>query len=477
MPPPQITSIGPLAPALDRIASGLGSEHARPDQRETRRFHEGNPLLLAGRKREMERTSRSRAALSDSAENILSARQFEYFLERERSLADRGTRRFTLLVLRRQASERGDRRGRVALTELAQQACKRLRSTDLVGRLDADRVEILLTDTEPAGAQAVAAWVHQVEGRLGLDLEQTIYVYPSVAEQSTNREPDLDPHERGPDEGMRSNGHGNGRLTRHSDAAGNTHVPSLPEYRVATNGKAVAGHLNGHALPRALDTSGRTGRVVSHPLWKMEDLWPVLGVPTPLWKRSLDILLSALALLLLFPLFALIALAIRLDSPGPVIFKHLRAGRGARPFVFYKFRSMIADAEEERAALAAQNEQDGPIFKIREDPRITRVGRWLRRWSMDELPQLWNVLKGDISLVGPRSPTFDEVCKYERWQLRRLSVTGGITCIWQVSGRSLIPFQEWMRLDMRYVASRNLWLDLRLLVQTVSAVLSGRGAC
>jgi lipopolysaccharide/colanic/teichoic acid biosynthesis glycosyltransferase len=120
---------------------------------------------------------------------------------------------------------------------------------------------------------------------------------------------------------------------------------------------------------------------------------------------------------------------------------------------------------------------DGPVFKIRDDPRITRVGRLLRRFSFDELPQLWNVLKGDISLVGPRSPTLDEVSKYERWQRRRLSVTGGITCTWQVSGRSQIPFQEWMRLDMRYVACRNVWLDLRLLLRTLPAVVSGRGAC
>jgi len=201
-------------------------------------------------------------------------------------------------------------------------------------------------------------------------------------------------------------------------------------------------------------------------------LWPHLNVATPPWKRALDILVSALALLFLSPLFALIALAIRLDSAGPVIFRQQRAGRGARPFVFYKFRSMVAGAEGERAALAAQNEQSGPVFKMHEDPRVTRVGRQLRRWSIDELPQLWNVLVGDISLVGPRSPTFDEVSEYERWQRRRLSVVGGITCIWQMSGRSQIPFRDWMRLDCR-----NLWFDLRLLVLTLPAVISGRGAC
>jgi len=173
----------------------------------------------------------------------------------------------------------------------------------------------------------------------------------------------------------------------------------------------------------------------------------------------------------------LIALAIRIDSPGSVIFRQSRAGRGGRPFVFYKFRSMTADAEERRTELELQNEQAGPIFKIRRDPRITRIGRLLRRSSLDELPQLWNVLKGDISLVGPRSPTLGEVSNYERWQRRRLCVTGGITCTWQVSGRSQISFREWMRLDLRYIACRSPWLDLRLLLMTLPAVISGRGAC
>jgi lipopolysaccharide/colanic/teichoic acid biosynthesis glycosyltransferase len=334
--------------------------------------------------------------------------------------------------------------------------------------VDADRIEILLTDTLPAGAQVVAAWMEQVEASLVLDLEQTIYVYPSVAEPSTDRQPCGGPHED-----IRSNGLRNGRPTRRRADAASTHVATVAQDRSATNGKAVDGWLHRHSLRAMPEIPVRTEEVVSEGRRPMEDLWPLLGVPTPLWKRSLDIFFSALALLVFFPLFVVIAIAIWLDSPGPVIFRQLRAGRGARPFVFYKFRSMIADAEERRAALALQNEQDGPIFKIREDPRITRVGRLLRRWSLDELPQLWNVLKGDISLVGPRSPTLDEVSQYERWQRRRLCVTGGITCIWQVSGRNQIPFRDWMRLDMRYVACRNLWLDLRLLLLTLPAVISG----
>jgi lipopolysaccharide/colanic/teichoic acid biosynthesis glycosyltransferase len=185
---------------------------------------------------------------------------------------------------------------------------------------------------------------------------------------------------------------------------------------------------------------------------------------------------ASIALVLLLPVLAIVAAAIRLDSPGPVIFRQKRAGRGGHPFVFYKFRSMFVDAEKRRAELQSLNEQSGPIFKIKNDPRMTRVGRLLRRWSIDELPQLWNVIKGDLSLVGPRSPTFEEFSCYERWERQRLCVTGGITCIWQVSGRSQISFRDWMRMDMRYLARRGLWLDLCLLARTVPAVVSGRGA-
>jgi lipopolysaccharide/colanic/teichoic acid biosynthesis glycosyltransferase len=386
---------------------------------------------------------------------VLSARQFEHFLERERSLADRGTRRFSLLVLRRRAEDSKALQGPGAIAKLAQQVCDRLRSTDLVGRPDADRVEVILTDTEPAGAQVVALWVKQLETVLGLDLELTIYVYPSVIDRSLDQGPDVDEGENG-----HSIGPGNGRTSRERTVATVPHLALVAKASMTTS-----------------RISGRGTEAVPGGRWPMEDLWPLLGVPSPWWKRSLDVVFSVLALLALAPLFGLIAIAIRFDSPGPVIFSHKRAGRGGRPFDFYKFRSMIADAEERRAELVSRNEKDGPIFKIREDPRITRVGRLLRRWSLDELPQLWNVLKGDISLVGPRSPTVDEVSKYERWHRRRLDVTGGITCTWQVSGRSEISFRDWMRLDMRYVTCRNLWLDLRLLLKTLPAVISGRGAC
>ncbi len=172
----------------------------------------------------------------------------------------------------------------------------------------------------------------------------------------------------------------------------------------------------------------------------------------------------------------LVAIAIKLTSPGPVIFRQQRAGLNGRPFSFYKFRSMYLDAEERRLALENSNEQYGPIFKIKHDPRITPVGRVLRKMSIDELPQLWNVLKGDMTLVGPRPPTLNEVPEYERWQSRRLQLKGGLTCIWQVSGRSEIGFEDWMRMDLRHFQQRSFLFDAEILARTATAVLTGRGA-
>lgn len=193
-------------------------------------------------------------------------------------------------------------------------------------------------------------------------------------------------------------------------------------------------------------------------------------------KRLIDVAGSALMLLLLSPLFIVVAIAIKISSPGPVIFRQKRIGLGGRAFTFYKFRSMRTDAEVSREKILHLNEQDGPIFKIRNDPRVTCVGRWLRRYSIDELPQLYNVLKGQMSFVGPRPPLPCEVEKYEDWQLRRLSVVPGITCLWQVSGRSKLSFEEWVALDLEYIDSRTLLLDFCILLKTIPAVLSGDGA-
>jgi lipopolysaccharide/colanic/teichoic acid biosynthesis glycosyltransferase len=196
----------------------------------------------------------------------------------------------------------------------------------------------------------------------------------------------------------------------------------------------------------------------------------------PREKRILDVLAAALALIVLSPVLALIALVIKATSRGPVLFWQRRSGSGGRVFWMCKFRTMVVDAEARKADLKAKSEQDGPAFKMRNDPRVTRIGRLLRVTSLDELPQLWNILCGDMSLVGPRPLPCDETKGCERWHRQRLLVTPGLTCIWQVHGRCRVSFADWMRMDVRYIRSRSLWTDVKLILQTIPAVIFQRGA-
>jgi exopolysaccharide biosynthesis polyprenyl glycosylphosphotransferase len=194
-------------------------------------------------------------------------------------------------------------------------------------------------------------------------------------------------------------------------------------------------------------------------------------------KRMLDIASSLALLLLLSPILLLVALLVRLDSLGPAFFVQERVGLNKHRFRMFKFRTMVADAEQLQARLESQNEVSGPAFKIKQDPRITRLGKFLRKASIDELPQLINVLKGDMSLVGPRPlPVRDYEGFDKDWQRRRFSVRPGITCLWQVSGRSGIAFEEWMDLDMKYIDQWSLWLDMKILAKTIPAVMRGSGA-
>lgn len=195
-----------------------------------------------------------------------------------------------------------------------------------------------------------------------------------------------------------------------------------------------------------------------------------------LLRRALDILVSATALLLLLPLLALIALLIRLDSPGPVLFVQRRVGFHGREFQVFKFRSMFLDAEKRLESVLAGNERSGPVFKMRQDPRVTRAGRPLRRCSLDEVPQLINVLRGEMSLVGPRPALPREVALYTPLQRCRLSVVPGLTGLWQVSGRANLSFEESVALDLEYVQRQSVWLNIVLILRTVPAVLTGHGA-
>jgi exopolysaccharide biosynthesis polyprenyl glycosylphosphotransferase len=193
-------------------------------------------------------------------------------------------------------------------------------------------------------------------------------------------------------------------------------------------------------------------------------------------KRAADILLSLFFLVVTAPLMLIIALAVRLSSPGPVLFRQVRCGLNGRRFTLYKFRSMYRDAEEKKAEVAHLNVMDGPVFKVRDDPRATPVGKIIRAYSLDELPQLFNVLIGDMSFVGPRPPIPEEVSQYQRWQRRRLSMKPGLTCLWQVSGRSDVDFETWMKMDLEYIDSWSLGLDVRIFLKTIPTVLSRKGA-
>lgn len=183
-------------------------------------------------------------------------------------------------------------------------------------------------------------------------------------------------------------------------------------------------------------------------------------------KRIMDILLAGIGITLLSPIFLVVAVAIKIDSKGNIIFSQERVGYRGKVFKMYKFRSMVVDAEQLKEALAAQNEMSGPMFKMKDDPRVTKVGKFIRKTSLDELPQLINVIKGDMSLVGPRPSLPKEVEKFEEWMNERLLVKPGLTCYWQVSGRNDIDFEDWMRLDIKYVRQRNLILDINLIFKT-----------
>ena len=194
-------------------------------------------------------------------------------------------------------------------------------------------------------------------------------------------------------------------------------------------------------------------------------------------KRAFDIVISIIVLVLISPLLLSVALLIYVDSPGPILFKQQRVGKKGQLFTFWKFRSMAIDAERHRLALITSSKVPSSVlFKLKQDPRVTRVGKWIRRFSIDELPQLWNVLKGDMSLVGPRPALPEEVAQYTLHQYQRLAVTPGITCLWQISGRSNLGFLQQVELDLQYITIQSFWYDLLILLKTIPAVLKGKGA-
>lgn len=255
-------------------------------------------------------------------------------------------------------------------------------------------------------------------------------------------------------------------------------VDSTDTTHVASRRATDAGSPNAESIHLVVDLTGTDPQLdIDLRPYLTADAGLITASRFSLWiKRAIDVVGSMVLLVLLSPVFAVIALAVASTSPGPTLFKQRRVGKDGHEFEFYKFRSMGATAEQERYLLIDGNECNGPVFKIRSDPRVTTVGRFIRRTSLDEMPQLWNVLRGNMSLVGPRPPLPNEVHQYSAWERQRLAVRPGITGIWQVSGRSDLDFETWVTMDIRYIQEWRLWLDLVLLIKTIPAALSGRGA-
>jgi len=345
----------------------------------------------------------------------------QQLLARERMRSDRGDSIFSLLTFSSAAQFSA-----VELSKLDGMLSGRIRATDDAGILAEDRVGILLPETGPSGAWTLA---NDLVQRLPAELrglKPDVYTYPS--QDDPLEEPAEVTVELQPTTGTRRRG--------------------------AKRDLAV--------------------RFTGTPVRSMASLFLQ---PLPIWKRAIDILVALNAIVVLSPLLLTVAAAVKLTSHGPVIFRQKRDTLGGRQFMIYKFRTMTVDAEARKEALREFSEQDGPAFKITNDPRITPIGKFLRTTSIDELPQLFNVLLGDMTLVGPRAMDSRESNGCEPWQRRRLDVTAGITCIWQVRGRSQVSFADWMRMDLRYIRTRSMAADLKLLVETVPAVVVGRGAC
>jgi lipopolysaccharide/colanic/teichoic acid biosynthesis glycosyltransferase len=372
-----------------------------------------------------------------------------HVLMRERSRVDRAGGVLSLVVFHQPG--RGSRKLRYP-RRLLSVLKDRLRITDEVGMIDSRRAFALLPDTDSLGAEVLARMIQKRLAGEGVFVDYAVFRYVSGRSQP---------------------------------------VVKQIEYRDDSNDDPSSNSMNGRKGPNShigqQARNGRNGverRQPAYPLMRSAhhaDLDPTCMVShfpnrLPRWKRALDLMVASSAMLIAGPAMLATALLIKLDSPGPVLFCQWRAGAGRRPFRIYKFRTMVVDAERRRTELLAQNEQDGPAFKIRNDPRITRIGRLLRATSIDELPQLLNVLKGDMTLVGPRPLPMIEAEGCESWQDARHSVHPGLTCIWQVYGRSRVSFADWARMDLRYIRKRSLMKDLRLLAATVPAVLRRDGA-
>ncbi|MEM1210945.1 MAG: sugar transferase [Planctomycetota bacterium] len=370
---------------------------------------------------------------------------------------------------------------------------ERVRLSDEVGVVDGRRVFVLMPDTTPQGAKVLAGDVLErmsgsgVADRQAAGLDYAVYRYSSARGSVVPRRGGL-----GDDERMLRDEAADEVV----DVDFSEYLDDVPDDEGVSEERSSAsrrgddgddddrrgpggGGRNGHRVtdePKRAAASAGEGVGVGGGAGG--DAMPIadLALRLPWWKRATDIAVATCALVVLSPVLAAAALAIKLDTRGPVLFVQKRMGNGRRVFPMFKFRTMVQDAEGMRSELLADNEQDGPAFKLTDDPRVTRVGRVLRATSVDELPQLVNVLLGHMTLVGPRPLPLVEAEAVDDWHDRRHSVHPGLTCIWQVKGRSGVLFEDWARMDLSYIGRRSFWRDMKIMLLTVPAVLKREGA-
>ncbi len=372
---------------------------------------------------------------------IRSKDEFQEIIDRERDRADRYNGSFSLVSINMQKNGGSNDVSQELISALNN---RNLRRVDDIGWFCSFHIGVMLHNTGANGARCYAKGISDILSNK--DIEYSIYTYPND---------------------FKSN-NGDKRSTKSFRSTG-TSEDSQKDLRETLFTKHVEEEKPGLAKCISSEVPG----VYSSSMLRIKNIFTK---KVPAWKHVVDIVGSTVAILLFSPFIFATAVAIKLSSKGPVIFKQQRAGIGGKPFTFYKFRSMVIDAEEKKKKLLKYNLRTGPVFKMENDPRVTFVGKIIRKWSVDEVPQFFNVLKGNMSLVGPRPPTMDEVPKYIDWHNRRLDIKPGMTCIWQVYARHNKCFEDWVRLDIKYARSRSFLLDLKILLLTLPAVISQKGA-
>jgi lipopolysaccharide/colanic/teichoic acid biosynthesis glycosyltransferase len=367
--------------------------------------------------------------------SLHSRRDINVILHRESARCERNGHSFTMVVI-----AGAEVRGR-NLYRLAKVLCRTARGTDEIGWFDRSRLCAVLPDTDAEGGMAFIRKFAENSYFRGLSPICNLLSY-SGRSQVHSQSMDMDQIL------------GNSAVSRE--------VGGIREAGSSFEGMEACSIAEEY--PRFLKPEN------------MNDLGRLLVHPLPSWKRAIDLAVASTAIVFALPLMGIAAVAIKLTDRGPVFFKQKRAGLGGRPFTIFKFRTMVVGAEKKQAELRGRSDQDGPAFKMKHDPRITRIGRFLRETSLDELPQLLNVIRGDMSLVGPRPLPLHESDRCDIWHRRRLDVTPGLTCIWQVHGRSKVSFADWVRMDRTYIRARSVWQDLKLMVMTIPSVILRRGA-